>query len=115
VLNWLTPIEFTAQQRGYLSRRQAGTGQWLLESAEFQSWVETHQKILFCPRIPGVGKTILTSIVIDHLYTKFHKDTVIGIAYLFCDFRQQDEQKAEDLLASLLKQLARGLSSLQRV
>lgn len=68
--------------------------------------------MLFCPGIPGAGKTILTSIVVDHLYTKFQKDTDIGIAYLYCNFRRQDEQKAKELLASLLKQLAQGLPSL---
>jgi Cdc6-like AAA superfamily ATPase len=68
--------------------------------------------VLFCPGIPGAGKTILTSIVVDHLYTKFQRDTDIGIAYLYCNFRRQDEQKAKELLASLLKQLAQGLPSL---
>jgi hypothetical protein len=42
-------------------------------------------------------------------YAHFQKDTNIGIAYLYCNFRRQDEQKAEGLLASLLKQLAQGL------
>lgn len=112
VLDWLTPIDYAAQQSDFISRRQAGTGQWLLESSEFQTWVETNQRVLFCPGIPGAGKTILTSIVVDYLCTKFQKDMDIGIAYLYCNFRQQDDQKAKDLLASLLKQLARGLPSL---
>jgi F0F1-type ATP synthase delta subunit len=67
---------------------------------------------LFCPGIPGAGKTILASIVIDYLYTKFQKDPAIGIAYIYCSFRRQDEQKIEDLLASLLKQLAERQASL---
>jgi hypothetical protein len=109
-LDWLTPINYAAQQSDFISRRQAGTGQWLLESAEFQAWVATNQQVLFCPGNPGAGKTIFTSIVVDYLYTKFQKDTDIGIAYLYCNFRRRDEQKAEELLASLLKQLAQGRS-----
>lgn len=112
MLDWLTPIDYAAQQSDFVSRWQAGTGQWLLESVEFQAWVETDQQVLFCPGIPRAGKTILTSIVVDYLYTKFLKDANIGIAYLYCNFCRKDEQKAEELLASLLKQLARGLSSL---
>ena len=50
--------------------------------------------------------------MIDDLNTRFHNDPSTGIAYLYCNFRRRDEQKAEDLLASLLKQLAQGLSSL---
>lgn len=34
------------------------------------------------------------------------------MAYLYCDFRRRDEQKAEDLLASLLKQLSQEQSTL---
>ncbi|KFY31800.1 hypothetical protein V493_00783, partial [Pseudogymnoascus sp. VKM F-4281 (FW-2241)] len=109
VLNWLTPIDFATQQSDFISRREAGTGQWLLESAEFQAWVKTDQQALFCPGIPGAGKTILTSIVVDYLNANFQKDTNTGIAYLYCNFRRQNEQNAEGLLASLLKQLAQGL------
>jgi hypothetical protein len=67
---------------------------------------------LFCPGIPGAGKTILTSIVIEELTTRFYDNKSIGIAYLYCNFRSQDEQKVDDLLASLLKQLAESQPSL---
>lgn len=59
-----------------------------------------------------MGKTIFTSIVIDDLTTRFHDNPDIGIAYIYCNFRRWDEQKAGDLLASLLKQLSQGRSSL---
>ncbi|KAK6523104.1 hypothetical protein TWF694_006002 [Orbilia ellipsospora] len=88
----------------------AGTGQWLLDSPEFNAWVEGETKTLFCPGIPGAGKTILAAILIESLHSRFHDDPKIGIAYLYCNFRRQDEQKAEDLVASLLKQLAQRLS-----
>jgi hypothetical protein len=112
ILNWLTPIDYAAQQSDFISRRQAGTGQWLLDSIEFQRWLETDQQTLFCPGIPGAGKTILTAATIDELTTRFQNDPDIGIAYLYCNFRRKDEQKAEDLLASLLKQLSQERSSL---
>ena len=50
--------------------------------------------------------------MVDYLYTRFQKDPSIGIAYIYCNLGKKDEQKAEDLLASLLKQLAQGQSSL---
>jgi NACHT domain len=106
ILKWLTPIDYATQQSDYLGRRQPGTGQWLLDSAEYQSWLNTPKQTLFCPGIPGAGKTILTAIVIDDLYTRFQCDANIGIAYLYCDFRRQHEQKTEGLLTNLLKQLA---------
>jgi NACHT domain len=112
ILDWLTPIDYAPQQNDLIGRRQTGTGQWLLDSAEFQTWLGTDRQVLFCPGIPGAGKTILTAIVIDDLNTRFQNNPSVGIAYLYCNFRRRHEQKAEDLLASLLKQLAQDPSSI---
>jgi hypothetical protein len=110
ILDWLTPIDYTPQQHDFINRRQAGTGQWLLDSVEFQAWLYADTPTLFCPGIPGAGKTILTSIVVKDLHTRFQADGSIGIAYLYCNFKRSHEQKLDDLLSSLLKQLAGRLS-----
>ncbi|UPL02804.1 hypothetical protein LCI18_013738 [Fusarium solani-melongenae] len=112
ILNWLTPINYGPQQSDYLSRRQPATGNWLLESKDFLGWLATKHQTLFCPGIPGAGKTILTSIVVDFLDSRFDSDSDIGIAYIYCNFRRQHEQKIGDLLASVLKQLTQCRSSL---
>lgn len=114
VLDWLTPVDYAAQQNDFLSRRQTGTGLRLLDSAEYQTWLKTDRQTLFCPGIPGAGKTILTSIVVDDLSTRFRGDLSTSFAYIYCNFRRQDEQKVDNLLASLLKQLAESQSSLPR-
>ena len=74
--------------------------------------MDNENQTLFCPGIPGAGKTILASIVIDELCKMYNNDIKIGIAYIYCNFRRQDEQTADALLANLLKQLARGQSDL---
>ncbi|KAL7783395.1 ankyrin repeat-containing domain protein [Trichoderma afarasin] len=112
VLNWLTNIDYGPQQSDNLQRRQPGTGQWLLDSTEYSTWLQTDKQTLFCPGIPGAGKTILTSIVVDDLCKRYPNDTSIGVAYIYCSFQQIGEQTAYDLLASLLKQLAQSQSSL---
>jgi len=108
VLNWLTPIDYAPQQHDFISRRQERTGNWLLGSAEYKAWVSAKKQTLFCPGIPGGGKTISASIVIDELTKWAGNDENAGIAYIYCNFRQKDTQKASDLLASWLKQLAQG-------
>src|SRR5437016_1822632 len=86
------------QQSDFINRRQAETGQWLLDSPKFHLWLKADKQTLFCPGIPGAGKTILTSIVVDELTTRFGNDKSIGVAYIYCNFRRQDEQKIGDLL-----------------
>jgi Cdc6-like AAA superfamily ATPase len=68
-------------------------------------WLSTSKQTLFCPGIPGAGKTVITSIVVEYLSTKFQNDTTVGITYLYCNFQRQQDQKPEDLIASILKQL----------
>lgn len=106
ILKWLMPIDYAHQQNDYIRRRQPGTGQWLLDSVEYLAWLRTSKQTLFCPGIPGAGKTIMSSIIVDHLNVKFGNDASVGIAYLYCSYQPQQEHKAEDLLLSLLGQLA---------
>ncbi|PVH99572.1 purine and uridine phosphorylase, partial [Periconia macrospinosa] len=112
ILDWLTPIDYGLQHSDYLKRRQPGTGQWFLDSKEFQTWLGGDKQTLFCPGIPGAGKTILTSVVVNDLITRFHSNPEVGIAYIYFNFRQRETQKLGDILASLLKQLSQGRSSL---
>jgi Cdc6-like AAA superfamily ATPase len=111
ILKWLTPIDYGPQQSDFIKKRQEGTGKWLLDRNEFNTWLDQSNKTLFCSGIPGAGKTILTSVVIDHLCSKHRADFSIGIAYLYCNFGRQQEQKLEHLLLSLLKQLAQKRAS----
>jgi Cdc6-like AAA superfamily ATPase len=115
ILDWLTKVEYGNKHSELQHRRQLGTGQWLLESDSYQKWLETSKQTLFCPGIPGAGKTMLTSIVIDDLIKKREADPSIGLAFLYCDFESRNEQKARDLLTSLLEQLTRGQSLLPTV
>ncbi|PGH23562.1 hypothetical protein AJ80_02342 [Polytolypa hystricis UAMH7299] len=112
ILDWLTPIDHTAKQNQSIALRQAGTGQWLLDSHELQQWLDEPGQTLFCPGIQGAGKTILISVVVQDIFRRFAGDTTIGISYMYCDFARHAEQKLDDMLASLLKQLACRKSSL---
>jgi Cdc6-like AAA superfamily ATPase len=108
ILKWLTLVEYSPQQNVNIARRQPGTGQWFLASTEYQTWADTRGRTLFCPGIPGAGKTVLTSIIVEDLGKRYNNNTETGIAYIYCNFRRQPEQKAEDLLSNLLKQLSQG-------
>jgi Cdc6-like AAA superfamily ATPase len=89
---------------------QPGTGQWLLESEEFQSWTSQNDKTLFCSGDPGAGKTVLSSVVIEHLLK--NKPKTVGLALIYCNYREQASQTVEGLLSCLLRQLCEPLSPL---
>ena len=92
------------QQSDMISRRQEGTGEWFFESSEFKTWLNRTRETLFCPGIPGAGKTMQASIVVDYL-SKTARTEDVGIAYMYCTYRNRLEQTPIRLIASLLKQL----------
>lgn len=112
ILRWLTQNDYSLQQDKYIKMHEKGTGQWFLNSAKFNRWVETGKQILFCRGIPGAGKTILTALVVQTLSSRFAHDPKVGISYIYFNFWQQEEHSVDDLFAGLLKQLAEGLSPL---
>ena len=98
IMEWLSPTDFPAQQHDIITRRQEGTGQW------FKRWLQGSDKTLFCPGIPGAGKTMMAAIAVNHLCRTAGCDD-IGVAYLFYNYKAQADQSASGLLAALLKQL----------
>ncbi|RBQ74161.1 hypothetical protein FVER14953_08346 [Fusarium verticillioides] len=112
ILDWLTTIDYGLQQSEFQKVQQPGTGRWLLDTSEYRTWLQTPGQTLFCQGIPGVGKTILTSGLIDHLSSKLAGDSTSGISYIFCNFQRQDQQTSDGLLSCILKQFSAGLPSL---
>jgi NACHT domain len=104
VLDRLSSVNFWGKQHDVYSRAQEGTGKWILEDPTFKSWLAERHGILWCPGVPGAGKTVLASIIIDILVQMFETDNV-GLAWLYMDYRGHDLQTMENLFASLLRQL----------
>ena len=77
----------------------------MIKSDQFKQWTEGSQETLICPGIPGSGKTMLASIVIDHLERNLQNETV-GVAYIYCSYKSQ--QTLANLLGSVLKQLVQS-------
>ncbi|KAK1775995.1 hypothetical protein QBC45DRAFT_480219 [Copromyces sp. CBS 386.78] len=113
VLDWLTDIDFGPQHSLHRDKQLPGTGKWFLDSAEYQTWRDKDVGVLFCQGIQGAGKTILSSIVIEDL-ASVSRSLACGteVAYIYCDYKRQDEQTALELLSSLTKQLCLSMESL---
>jgi Cdc6-like AAA superfamily ATPase len=94
---WLTATDYSSQQRHFIATRREATGEWLLTSEEFQKWLATNKSTLYCPGIPGSGKTIMSAVVVNHLLTSYRDEPSIGIAYVYCNYGLQEEQTLENI------------------
>jgi Cdc6-like AAA superfamily ATPase len=108
LLQWLLPSNYPTQHSDIMKCRQAGTGQWFLDAPEVIKWLSDAKGTLFCPGIPGAGKTMLAAIAIDHLLRSARNNSY-GVAYVYCNYK--DEQDVSSMLAAILKQLVQGHSS----
>jgi hypothetical protein len=107
VPDWIPSTDYAARQNTLQRRIQEGTGQWFLNTANFCTWLYQQGGMLFCPGIPGAGKTHIVSIAIHYLQRCNPFDTKPGLAYIYCEYTQQLTR--EILLGSLLAQLAQML------
>ena len=105
LLGWISSSDFPAQQSDLIRSRQDGTGQWFLDTPEFVRWLHGSKETLFCPGIPGAGKTVIAAITIDYLLQEVRSNT-IGVGYVYCSYKAQLNQS--ELLAAILKQLAQA-------
>ncbi|KAF5264449.1 hypothetical protein FOXYS1_4771 [Fusarium oxysporum] len=112
ILKWIGTVDHGSRQSSLFDEHQEGTGEWFLLSEEFQEWVETKDRMLFCPGLPGAGKTILASLVIEYLINLCENERNGGMAYHYCNFRHQDNETVNVILSSILKQLAQCSASL---
>jgi ankyrin repeat protein len=106
ILNWFTKFDHVLQLGDHLNQRAPETGGWFLESAEFNEWLTRPGQLLFCPGIPGAGKTMIASIMVDHLHRVSQDEKRPGIAFAFLSYQAQLKHNfMSDLLRGLLKQL----------
>ncbi|KAE8555567.1 hypothetical protein TMatcc_002826 [Talaromyces marneffei ATCC 18224] len=80
-----------------------GTGDWFLDSVAVQKWLSRPTELLWCHGPPGVGKSFLASVMIDHLLKERKQSSLV--IYFFCDFSSQNQVKTIDILHYLLRQI----------
>ncbi|KAK1454640.1 hypothetical protein CMEL01_16607 [Colletotrichum melonis] len=84
--------------------RQPLTGLWLTESnPTFWKWADLPRSGLWLSRIPGAGKTILSSMVIEKTLQKSSQS--VAVAFFYCDYKNIDSQKLLNVLSTIAVQL----------
>ncbi|QGA20373.1 hypothetical protein EYB26_008075 [Talaromyces marneffei] len=86
------------------NRRQHGSCQWILRHQRYRQWLHGSFRTLYCLGSAGIGKTFLSSTVIDSLQRTFTSPDV-AIIFLFCHREKNNEHGCPALLQSVLAQL----------
>ncbi|CCX12891.1 Similar to hypothetical protein NFIA_001630 [Neosartorya fischeri NRRL 181]; acc. no. XP_001258711 [Pyronema omphalodes CBS 100304] len=82
-LRWISPLDPQREHKRQKMLRCEGTGNWLLQSSDFQKWCygdsseEGFNPLLMCYGPEGVGKSVMSSIVVDHLKRAFGHPTCV--------------------------------------
>ena len=116
-LRQLSTLDFATMQRESYSKRHANTGQWLLEGADFQTWLQSEDgqnSVLWYQGDPGVGKTVFTSIAVNHVTEKIG-DRTPALVYIYCHYANDMTFAVENLLGSIVRQLIEQASHAETV
>ncbi|KAF8489946.1 ankyrin repeat-containing domain protein, partial [Gautieria morchelliformis] len=78
---------------------------WFVEGEYFQEWREAPHSFLWLRGIPGAGKTILCSTIVEDLSLHCRSDPSLAIAFFYFDFNNKDTLP-NAVLRSLIEQLS---------
>jgi hypothetical protein len=104
LMRWICPVDYHVQHQDFIDRHQTGTGQWFLRDTKFQAWAQSKDATLFCPGIPGAGKTIMAALVINYLLRSQHVPEE-PVVFIYCNYKRQSEQSAKHMISSILRQI----------
>ncbi|RPA90145.1 ankyrin [Choiromyces venosus 120613-1] len=109
ILQWLSPLEPQKRHQQICDNWHDGVGEWIFDRDEIVKWrteEDGSHPVIFCEGNPGIGKTHLSSLVMDRLQDEAVRSRrnvkVIG---LYCDYLDRKEQTVWNLLGALLKQV----------
>ncbi|TFK24848.1 ankyrin [Coprinopsis marcescibilis] len=102
ISRWLTNINYQIMQNTAFGKRAPSTGTWILEKGEVLVWLATKGRIVWGTGMPGAGKTILSSIVINHLQSLAKSRGNISVVFAY--FRYTNPITVKDVLAALVRQ-----------
>lgn len=104
ILNWIFPGEFANRHKEITRVHSKGSGDWFVNSSIYQTWLKGDVEVLFCHGMPGSGKSVIMSRVVD--------DVTYGpIAYIYFDYNDPKSFEPETIVRSLLKQLLFNLAT----
>ncbi len=108
ILKWLVSTDPSSFHNSTLALREDTTGKWLQKSLEYSAWKNGETSLIWFYGIPGAGKPVLFSYIVEDIktYCETQPDRQSAYVYYYCHFgRNQDE--STHLLRWAISQLAR--------
>lgn len=105
ILNYFSTSDPRKNHETALKLRHPATGIWLTDGNEFKHWLATKNASLWLFGIPGAGKTVLASSVIEESLKKSNRNT--AVAFFYCDYKVASTQDPISILGCLAAQIAR--------
>lgn len=100
---WLSPQDPSNNHNNAVSLCQRGTGQWFIQGETFQNFKRGRIPFLWLNGMPGCGKTIMSSSIIEDLKQDPSMHSFRQI-YFYFDFNDAQKMTFESALRSLLWQ-----------
>ncbi|KAF8479974.1 hypothetical protein JB92DRAFT_2679716, partial [Gautieria morchelliformis] len=107
---WLAAPGHLSKHTTSRGMRDETTGSWFVEGESFQEWRDDPHSFLWLFGIPGAGKTILCSTIVDALSTHCRSDHSRALAFFYFDFNNKDTLP-NAVLRSLIEQLSSQCAS----
>ncbi|KAH8817231.1 hypothetical protein F5884DRAFT_778825 [Xylogone sp. PMI_703] len=112
IIQWLKASDPQGKHIFNLKKRQPETGNWFIFGKRYEEWFQSPGSFLWLYGIPGSGKTMLCTTVIEHLVLHCQKTPRTATAYFYFDFSDPGKQDLNSLLRSLLTQLSTQCSTI---
>jgi ankyrin repeat domain-containing protein 50 len=102
------PLDDLADLRRKLGDRAEGTCEWLLAHQDFTAWLNgDNPQLLRLVGDPGIGKSMMSSFLVEELEKKCTKMDGVLFVYYFCDNKDERRRTPSAVLRGLLLQLLR--------
>ena len=102
------PLDDLAAIQRSKGERVEGTCEWLLVQEEYAAWlVGDNPQQLWLVGAPGIGKTMISSFLVEELEKRAQKAPAMTLAYYFCDNKDEKRNTATAIIRGLLLQLLR--------
>ncbi|KAI5818523.1 hypothetical protein BZA77DRAFT_16717 [Pyronema omphalodes] len=104
----ISPLEPQNRHQEIGAKRLKRTGGWFLNTADYKCWRDggddSVSYIFICSGIQGAGKSVICSLMIDDLLSRMVSEHNSCAAFLYCDYKDVENQTPANMLASILKQ-----------